>query len=238
MSSTAKEYARKSLEQNGWYVRKVLGLSSGIDCFFEIRGRLGIKLNVVFDVGAHRGETVAEIAKRFPAARIFAFEPVPANFRVLERNCSSLSNVTCFCLALGDREGAQNIFILDDTQTHTLKRPVSNGTAPPNTAAIEVATLDHFLENHGSPRIDLLKIDVEGYELNVLEGARKTLGENPPRLILAEASLDPSDKIHTSFLDIVACLSQYGYHVLSIYDQVVWPNPKRLAYFNALFALE
>jgi FkbM family methyltransferase len=238
ITSTAKRYARKSLEEHGWYVRKTMGLSSGVDCFLEIRDRLGIKLDIVFDIGAHRGETVADILDQFPNAQIFAFEPVPSNFQALQINCSKLPNVTCYCLALADREGAEDIFIQDDTQTHTLKRPLRGGSAPALTASIEIATLDGFLQNRNVAQIDLLKIDVEGCELRVLAGAAETLNQNPPRLILAEATLDPSDQVHTSLWDTITCLSRYGYRILSIYDQAVWRKPMHLAYFNALFVRE
>jgi FkbM family methyltransferase len=225
------------MERHGWYLRKTAGLSSGVDCFLEIRERLVMDLHVVFDVGAHRGETVFEVIKRFPAAQIYAFEPVRSNFEALQSRCFGLPNVACYPLALGDRDGDTDIFLHEHSQTHTLRQPVPNGTDHPTTT-IKIATLDRFLKNSRVHSIDLLKIDVEGYELNVLDGASRTLEENPPRLILAEASLDPGDRIHSSFSDIIVRLHHYGYRVLSIYDQVVWLNPKRLAYFNALFGRE
>lgn len=147
-----------------------------------------------------------------------------------------LPNVTCHRLALGDRPGRSEIVLQEDSQTHTLKRQANGSTGP--TTSIDVTTLDAFLGDTLIEHIDLLKLDVEGYELKVLSGARATLSKHPPRFLLLEATLDPADDVHSPLIDIVAFLNTYRYRLLSIYDQVIWSRPHRLAYFNALFAVD
>ncbi len=235
----AKPLLKAFLEKNGWYVRKTKGLSPGVDCFHELRYRLDAKLKIVLDVGAHHGETTFAILERFPNALVHAFEPVGMNFETLRFMVHRLPNVICHRLALGDRGGTLDILLQEDSQTHTLTQqaPVDRSSAL-RTTPVNVTTLDAFLVDTPTGPIDLLKIDVEGYELKVLSGARQTFSKRPPRFVLLEATLDPADNVHSPLVDIAAWLIPYGYRLLSIYDQVVWPAPSRLAYFNALFQVD
>jgi FkbM family methyltransferase len=227
------------LEKNGWYVRKTKGLAAGFDCFHELRHRFNADVKTVFDIGAHHGETTFAILERFPNAVVYAFEPVGNNFEILQAAIRHLPNVVCHRLAFSDRAGTVIIVLQQDSQTHTLKRQVAiDGSSKVPTARVDVSTLDAFLRDRAVGAIDLLKVDVEGYELNVLSGGRETFSKTPPRFVLLEATLDPADNIHSPLVDIAAHLSAYRYRLLSIYDQIVWPTPSRLAYFNALFGLD
>jgi FkbM family methyltransferase len=239
LNTILKRHLKAFLERNGWYLRKTAGLPSGVDCFHELRYQMCVELNLVFDVGAHRGETTFAVLERFPAATIHAFEPVRANFEALKAAVEHIPSVICHQLALGDQPGVVEILNPEHSQTYTLKKQVpAQAQSTALTTSVTVSTLDAFLRNMTVGRIDLLKLDVEGYELKVLTGAHETLSTKPPKFLLVEASLDKDDEIHSPFMELDTFLSKYQYRLLSIYDQVIWPNPNRLAYFNALFGLE
>ena len=239
INSSLKSHLKAFLESKGWYVRKTAGLPSGVDCFHELRYQMGVELNLVFDVGAHRGETTFAVLERYPSATIHAFEPVRENFEALKAAVEHIPSVICHQLALGDQPGSVEILNAEHSQTYTLKKQVSAlSQSTALTTSVTVSTLDGFLRNMSVGRIDLLKLDVEGYELKALTGAHETLSTKPPKLLLVEASLDKDDEIHSPFLEIDTFLSKYQYRLLSLYDQVIWPKPNRLAYFNALFGLE
>lgn len=126
------------------------------------------KAEFIFDIGANFGVISCIAARRRPSARIFAFEPHPQTFRSLEANLrdNGIANVQAFELALGARAGEIGF------TSHG--SPASNRIATGSEAAIRVpvTTLAEFCRDNSVERIDFLKIDVEGADLDVLEGAR------------------------------------------------------------------
>ena len=102
-----------------------------------------------------------------------------------------------------------------------------------------MTTVDAFCAVHGIDKIDLLKIDTEGYDLVVLEGARELLRSGRARFILVEAVLIVVD-LHSRFVcarDFVRVLAEHGYEAFGIYDQMPHLDGRRsLGYFNLLFA--
>jgi hypothetical protein len=124
----------------------------------------------------------------------------------------------------------------DDSQTHTLRaRAAAQPALGVRVETIKVTTLDTFVETHRLSMIDLLKIDTEGHEMAVLSGALALLEHQRIGLIFLEASLDPADAVHTSLPVAATFLRRFGFQLAAIYDQVIWRNPVRLAYVNALF---
>lgn len=127
--------------------------------------------STVVDVGAHIGTmTIIAASLLAPGGRVLAFEPSPKFFAILQKNIAlnTLSeNVQLYQLAVGAsvKETFINEAVADDTTNHidTVGTPVSQ------------TTLDTHTKNY--PVIDFLKIDVEGYELEVLKGARETLAK-------------------------------------------------------------
>ena len=134
---------------------------------------------VFVDVGASVGFITARAARR--AERVFAIEPHPVRFAYLERNLelNRLTNVTCFQCALGSRsEGSIVLYDLDPSLgPHRLDASTKPG--PGERFEVPLRRLDDLVQGE----VSLLKIDVEGAELDVLAGAQKLL-ESRPRIIV------------------------------------------------------
>jgi FkbM family methyltransferase len=140
------------------------------------------------DVGANRGQVLREAVRVAPHGRHLAFEPIPALARELT---SAFPGVECRCKALGARaETAEfhHYTQLDGWSGMRSRPEISDERGRPQRIAVEVSTLDAEL---GELVPSVVKIDVEGAELAVLEGARATLREARPVVIfehVAEAS--------------------------------------------------
>lgn len=136
-------------------------------------------VRTVIDVGASRGQFALFARRRFPGARIVCFEPLPAPFDRLTEVLGG--QVEAHRLAIGSEPGREEMTVSASDDSSSLlpigERQVREfpGTGAAGTQAVEVETLDGALP--GEPaRPALLKIDVQGLELEVLKGASRTLG--------------------------------------------------------------
>lgn len=138
--------------------------------------------DVVVDIGANVGlftvKTAMEIGE---SGKVIAIEPVEMNFRLLEKNVMSynLKNVVIFKKAIGANKRKDYFVISSLSATHQLKHVTKIPETPKYEIEIEVETLDNICKYKDldifSHEINLLKIDVEGAELEVLKGAEESL---------------------------------------------------------------
>jgi FkbM family methyltransferase len=151
---------------------------------------------VAFDVGANYGLYSLLFAKSVGEGSVFAFEPEPWNFERLTRNIAlnDASAVTPIRAAVfrTDGEVQLNVYPREQHGWHTLGRPAmeldGKPCRPEATVGVPAVTLDTFCGEHGIARIDLLKIDVEGAELDVLRGAQTLLESGAIGCVLFEVS--------------------------------------------------
>lgn len=136
----------------------------------------------VVDVGANIG-----IYTRFfsglagVSGRVHAFEPAPSNFNRLQENARSLANVSLNHAAVGDRSGTIRLFVSDELNVD--HRTFDSGDDRKG-IDVPVVSLDDYFS--AGQRVDLIKIDVQGYELCVLQGAKRVLAENRDIKLLME----------------------------------------------------
>jgi FkbM family methyltransferase len=130
---------------------------------------------VVLDVGANRGEWTEQVLRDCPSAHVHAFEPVPATYALLEGRFAANGRVDTHNVALTE-PGIDTLRMWVEHETGSM----SSATAAPrpNSAEVRVPCLtgDQFLAQHELSHVDLLKIDVEGHEMQVLDGFAAALG--------------------------------------------------------------
>ena len=140
----------------------------------------GSPRGVIIDAGAHIG-TFTIRAGMVKGNFVYSFEPEPQNFRLLESNIrlNGLRNVRAFRRALGRR---REVRLLNVTGLSTVNPSFFGGSG--KKVPVEVVTIDSMLGELKGQKVDYVKIDVEGAELEVLEGARETLKKFRPVIVL------------------------------------------------------
>jgi FkbM family methyltransferase len=228
-----RTFLKRILDARGWFLRRSVGLPYGVDLGIDwARLRLP-QPQIIFDVGGHAGESVRAFKGAFPRARVFSFEPVAENFATLQRTCAEYEGVQCFNFGLGRHAEDRDMFLSEDSQNHSLKMPLQSSAA--SVQKVKIATVDSMIHSLGVEEVDILKIDTEGWELDVLAGADSALQRNEVRAVLCEATLDDADTTHSQLIELKRFLGARRMCLAVMYDQVLWRSPLRLAYFNLLF---
>lgn len=168
----------------------------------------------VVDIGANVGQVTLHASKLVgPKGRVLAFEPSPFNLGRLNANLklNRAQNVTVEQLGLGDQAGSFLISSVDEGN-QGMNRIVQQGTGVGSTSKIQVTTLDTYVNEHRLAKVDVIKIDVEGFELKVLNGARATLEKWHPALFI---ELDDGNLMEqgTSAKQLVEFLAVLGYEM-------------------------
>lgn len=129
------------------------------------------KPKVIYDLGANIGIASLSLATLCPEARIYGFEPMPANYEICSQNYLNMNNARAFNCAVGASSGTMGFEVTDDPRGGRLATDTSLKTVNP-TKRIEVAvwTIADLVEVKGLAPPDFLKVDVEGAELDVLHG--------------------------------------------------------------------
>jgi FkbM family methyltransferase len=140
------------------------------------------KLKCCFDVGANIGLTSIVMAYYSPDVSVMAFEPSPINYQYLHDNIERagyLARVRLHRVALGNRTGEINF--REEPEFRAISRIANESDGPG--IAVPITTIDEFVASQKIHEIDFIKIDVEGYETEVIQGARNTIFRLRPRFI-------------------------------------------------------
>ena len=175
---------------------------------------------MIFDVGANHGQSLVMFRRWYDSATIHCFEPVPATFDDLSSRVGRWPRVHLHRIGLGARPEEARITVgADDTRAHVSTDHSESGEA------ILIETVDRFCERHRLSTIDYLKIDTEGHDLAVLQGADRLLGNGAVAIVEVEAAMNPDNRFHVSFEALAGQLTSNGYRLFGLYEQVLeWPT--------------
>ncbi len=171
------------------------------------------KGNTVLDIGTNIGEVALNLAKLVGSSGVVhTFEPDPFVFSKLSKNYSlnTFTNIYLNNFALGDAEG--ELTISAEVNNNRGGTRVSSSSNEGNT--VRVTTVDHYADCLGINKIDVIKIDVEGYELKVLQGAMNSLRKFRPALFIEinEANLNAQGDSASA---LIAFLNSLAYNKIS-----------------------
>lgn len=126
------------------------------------------EVSVVLDIGANVGITALYFARVFPRARIYAFEPAPDNFAILEKNIANCGRIRGFAYALGAKDETLELFASDNPSNFGGYSLHAAGSDTSKRARVPVRSVAAVLGELGLERIDVIKVDTEGAEYDIL----------------------------------------------------------------------
>lgn len=200
----------------------------------------GMSPELIIDAGANIGQFSLYASLFFPQAQIHSFEPIESVYRILSRNIHTNPNITAHNLALGESESKISFNLNSDSQaSSSLAQSEHRSLIFPEKQVVDIievqqTTLSSFLKCFSLPKEILLKIDVQGAEHLVLQGASSVLSQID--YILLEASVVPLYKGEMSLNEIITYTESLGYSLYSVIN--AGRSPKRGDYieFDLLFS--
>jgi FkbM family methyltransferase len=191
------------------------------------------------DIGAHHGLYTLLASKRVgPNGHVFAFEPSPREGKALRWNVglNRCKNVVIEDLALGNEESEGSLYVVQGHETgcNSLKPPALHDAT--QAVRVRVGSLDQWLAANKVKTVDFIKLDVEGGELSVLQGAQRLFGSVPRPVILAEVQDIRTQPWGYPASEIIRFLSSKGYKWFSLTAEgAVAPLDDRAETFDGNF---
>lgn len=177
----------------------------------------------IFDVGANIGQSISRYRDNFPDCFITSFEPNPEIFSQLERNWGGVPGITLNPVALSDFTGHASFFSARVSEVSSLLKPTermielsSEHKYDHETINVPTMRLDHYCQLYNIRNIDILKLDVQGAELNVLQGAEDLLKVGTVKIIYSEVIFAETYINQTRFIDLVSYLNKFNYDLWDI----------------------
>jgi FkbM family methyltransferase len=236
MARVVRRAVRKLLARTRWAREK-----RRKDPFLVTRSLIEAPAPVIFDVGAHVGETALRYRSLFPTASIHCFEPFPASFERLSDALRADERVVPHCVAVSDTTGTAKLHVNRASVTNSLltsDRRADNYWGPglldtQGELSVATVTLDDFCAKGGIRHVDVLKIDAQGSEYAVLAGARNLLERKAIDLLYVEILIAPSYVGQRKYHYYLTSLDTLGYELFDLFN--LGHHDSRLTQTDAIF---
>lgn len=181
---------------------------------------------LIFDVGAHHGETLLALRGNFPGATIHCFEPDPESFGILSTCATDFENVKLHPVALGAAPGQAEFHRNSESMTNSLlptsaesqESAYASFTVTKDVIQVPVETLDAVCAREKIEWIDILKTDCQGYDLMVLQGGEELIAAHRVGLITCEVIFDREYDGQGKFHELLSFLDAHDYRFLGFYN--------------------
>lgn len=235
MSSRFSEFIKKKV------VRKDQNLVSLEEPYAALRKYLASRrVTAVLDAGASSGHISERLLRMFPDAQAYGFEPNPMYKKALTGYAQRELRFHPFFCALSDRTGEVNLNVTRSAGNTSLLRPLTSlsqidpdGAPVEQTVSIPMTTIDEWAANQGVSAIEVMKFDIQGYELNALKGAANML-KNSTLAVYTEVWFNPVYEQSPLLGDVDAFLRTTGFVLFDLFKPKYNPSGM-LQWSDALF---
>jgi FkbM family methyltransferase len=168
-------------------------------------------VKTIFDIGSLNGVESIYFSKLFPLSFVYSFEPNPNNYKLTANNQLPYNNTDCVNVALGNKNGKIKFNIFDNPGVNSIldpeyKDPVKNKVGE---LTVDIITAEDFCKSNAITNVDLILIDVQGYELEVFKGFGDVLKNT--KGILTECVKNTYYKNQPTFFDVKSYLETVGF---------------------------
>ncbi|CAH0202683.1 FkbM family methyltransferase [Roseomonas sp. CECT 9278] len=194
----------------------------------------------IFDIGANVGQTVRELRATWPDAVIDAFEPIRSTFEKLRANTAGDPALTLHRLAFGARPGRVSMLAKPGSPMNRILR--QPGTEK-HVEEVELVAGDVFCAAQGIDRLDILKIDTEGHDLEVLAGFHRMIADRRAEFVIVEVGIVPDGPFHVPYARVAEFMFAFGYGLYQLFpggrmNFQTNTSMRGLSYANAVFVAE
>lgn len=229
-----KEKIQNILRSRNFVIKRISPTRvNGVDFFNDLSIIVKSECPICFDVGANIGQTIDIFQNIFFKPKIFAFEPSSESFQVLLDRKDG-NDVLLHNFALGETNSKRQFFNYEESTMNSFLRLGSHleGVKTKSKETVEIKTIDYVLSGYGI-NIDLLKIDTQGFDLKVLQGALESFKKNLISNVLVELNFIEMYKNQSDYNEIITFLSKYNLYLVDYYEKHYHNN--MLAWCTALF---
>ena len=235
--TSLKEILFNLLRKRGYVIRPEQQMPYGYSLVSDLK-KLGwskASSKLIFDVGANVGEFTHELRSEFPLLQSHCFEPDPRSYATLLKRFETQEEITCNNVGCGARNETA---VLHQNQNTTISSIVPSElqlNSTTNKIDIQIVTLEDYSRELGAENIDLVKIDVEGFEVEVLQGAMEIM----PSIgaFVLEVRFGDYKISGTRFEVVNEFMLSNGFHFCSLYN-FTSTNKTHFDYGDVLFLNE
>lgn len=214
--------------------RRLRGIPGKYDSFNRVHYHFTTERTdapVIFDVGAHHGESIERFRKLYPNAQLHSFEADADNFKTLQARYGTSAAVSLNNFGVGAASGTKLFHrnLKSDTSSFNKVNPDSAWTKlrsrqqnvtvadfTQKSYEVKIGTLDDYIEQKGIAYVDILKIDTQGYEDEVLRGAQRALRSQRIGIIETEIILSDMYEKALSFMELEQLMLPHGYRLFAV----------------------
>jgi FkbM family methyltransferase len=194
----------------------------------------------IVDGGAHTGHFSRQMASAFPSSKIEAFEPASETLRALERTIANWPRIRAHKLALGAGSEIRAFHNNTMAQTSSLRRPTAAGekyfaglVSQSRQEEVRVISLSEFCREHEIDCLDIIKLDLQGNEMDALRGAGDLVAM--AKIVFIEVQFLQIYEDAARFSELDMFLRSKGFDLYQFYALVRSPIDGQLLYGDALF---
>lgn len=194
------------------------------------------KEDIVFDVGANMGIVANWFAQR--CKHVHAFEPHPKNLETIksQQELRNINNITLHNFAIGKTHSKMQLHVKQFHGHHSLGDVHNSPTI--DKLEVDVNTIDEIANNLKIEKVNFMKIDVEGFESDVLYGAKNLLENNKIEYILFETQDRILQSINRTSSEVFEILSNSGYQIIDLNGNMYKGNNKSIPNGDYLACLD
>jgi FkbM family methyltransferase len=211
---------------------------------FEVISRIepAGSIKTIFDVGANVGQTTTDLRRLFPKAFIHAFEPTPSSRDAYLKRHGQDSNLKLWSCAIASEPGQATFQVNLKSMTNSLLNAAQSSAewigqenvTNVESISVEVRTLDEFCATNNIQFIDILKLDIQGSELDALKGATELFRQKKIRYVCLEAPFVLLYERQAFFYEIREFLASQGCEFYGLF-KLARHKSDRLLFADALF---